>query len=143
MPLLVVNDEQPAQLSDLFLKSIDQEIVALKHYQNIHEAVEQVRLLNAWGVIKFDANFTEALVRRANFASEESPLSNETIHQSTIFVYADLTNRILSVTMQRTLEQALKTFLELVAEDMEINPKIFQYPITIGKMILERIMSIA
>lgn len=138
VPLLVVNYERPPQLSDLFLKSIDPDIITLQHHYDLNEAINQVKQLNAWGVIKFDANFTEALVRRANFASEEQPLSNLTIMQSTITVHADLTNRILSVTMQRTLEQALKMFLELVADDMDINPKLFQYPIMIGSIVFGR-----
>ncbi|RWS22548.1 ABC transporter G family member 20-like protein [Leptotrombidium deliense] len=81
-----------------------------------------------WGVLHIRPNFSEALIQRSQFFEE---VDNETVQEGTMRIYADLSNKILSVTLQRALQEAIQTFIVDSLNTLNYNPKLFEYPIKI------------
>ena len=100
-------------------------------------ALDSVRRSVCWGVLLFPANFTEALTERAQSQAEtRAEEANATIiEQSTIRLHADLSNRILSVTMQRSLDTTLQNFLEGVLQELGLRASLLQLPIRLEQPI--------
>lgn len=136
--LNIVNMESPELLSHFFIKNINPEIISIKRYDNLADATASVKRKEAWGVLYISSNFSNAMIQRAHFHESEKEITNDTISHSIIQIYADLTNKVLSVTMERTLESAFEKFLIESLIELEYNPKLFDYPIKIGQVIYGR-----
>lgn len=64
LPLAIVNDEVPPQLTERFLSHLDPAFIIQKRRDTIEEAEQLVRDGKAWAVLHFMANFSEALDQR-------------------------------------------------------------------------------
>lgn len=128
----VVNNESPALLSALFIQQVDTSVINLIYYGSPKDASDAVANQIIWGYLYFHSNFSESLIRRAHFQDSPNPIANETITESTIFVHADVTNKVLAVTMMRSLESSYMKFLRTTLLDLDYNPRLADAPITIG-----------
>ena len=133
--MVVVNEENPELLSKIFLRNINTDIISITRSNNLEDAFKVVKARDAWGVVHIKSNFSSAMIHRALFYESETGISNETIAESTIKIYADLTNRVLSVTMQRTLEGAFESFITDALTQLDYNPKLLQYPIILADVV--------
>lgn len=99
--------------------------------------MSSVRNQTSWGVLLFPVNFTEALTERAQLQAETraEEMNDTVIEQSTIRLHADLSNRILSVTMQRSLDTSLQKFLQQVLNELGIRASLLQLPIRLEQAI--------
>lgn len=131
----VVNNESPALLSALYLQQIDESMIHLIHYETEKQAAHAVASQYIWGYLLIHQNYSESLIRRAHFQETSEAITNETIHLSTIHIHADITNKVLSVTMMRSLESSFIKFLRLTLISLEYNSKLADLPVKIGQTI--------
>jgi hypothetical protein len=87
-----------------------------------------------WAVIHIKPNFSQSLEQRLTFEFDEE-FENITIEQSTVRIYADLTNEIISIAMRRVLEESFLNFAKNSLNDYGYNPRIATPPIMVGKAI--------
>lgn len=125
----IVNDESPPYLSTLFLKNLDPYFIQQKNFSTLEEAKEETRRARLWGVIHLRSNFSDALIARLDIKSDPS---NETIEQSRIMIYPDLTDKLIHITIQRSLEDSYQLFLKDCLIEFELEPGLASLPIKIG-----------
>lgn len=91
-------------------------------------------------MLHFPANFTKALTDRAFRQAEtghDEP-DNELLTQSTIRLHADLTNRLLTALMSRSLEHSLFAFLNQMMPRLGLRAALLQPPIRLEQPIYGR-----
>jgi hypothetical protein len=141
IPVAVVNDECPPNfecqdsLSRSFLDSIDPYFINQYNYTHFEDGLKAVKSGLMWAVIHIKPNFSQSLEHRLIFESDGEEFENITIEQSTVKIYADLTNKIISITMRRVLEESFLHFAQNSLNDYGYNPKLATPPIMVGKAI--------
>lgn len=133
----IVNEEQPANLSAVYLAKLNPEMIRQVNYTNITLALESVRSGASWAVMRIPSNFSNALIERTQFQVENSndEMANDTIFQSTIVLNADLTNKVLLITIQRSLELSFGKFLNETLIDMGYKPNLLSMPMRLQEVI--------
>lgn len=133
----VLNEEQPPNLSSVYLSKVNREIIRLVNYANITEALNSVRSGASWAVMRIPRNFSNALIDRTQLQVENSndQITNDTIFQSTIFLNADLTNKVLLITIQRSLELSFRQFLNGTMIDLGYKPNLLSLPMRVQEII--------
>lgn len=112
IPVAIVNQDHDGNLSKLFLAGVDSYLVNQHEYTRLSDALYAVKKGYMWGAVHIKPNFSESLDQRLIFLSDpDDEGDNSTIEGSTIKIYADLTNKITSITMKRTFEEAFQRFL--------------------------------
>ena len=126
-------EEPPSKnFSCRFLSYIDPEVLDLKYFDNFEEAYEKVQHAKHWGVIHFMSNYTEALLDRltsvgSNIIAEVTGagvpevLPKDTIYNSTIHIYLDMTNQQVGYSIQLKLAEAFRKFSEGVLASCNID----------------------
>jgi hypothetical protein len=109
-------------------------------YQNLSAAKDAVRSTRCWAVLHFPSNFTRALTDRAYRQAEtghEEPDKN-LLNQSTIRLHADLTNRLLTALISRSIDHSLLAFLNQMMPRLGLRSALLQAPIRLEKPIYGR-----
>ena len=142
--IAIVNEEESPNLSASFLSKLNSEIIKQVNYTNFRLALESVRSGENWGLIRIPRNFTNALIERAQHQAENlnEDLKNETLIQSTIIINADLTNKILVVTITRSLMLSLAKFLNTTLVDLGYRSSLLSFPIRVEEIIYGSFYSI-
>lgn len=111
---LLANDlylnEQNDSLSLRYLSFIDTSMLNVKLYDDLSEALSDVRRAKLWAVLEIGENFTVSIAKRfdlENFYQLDLP----TIHQSVIKLYPDRSNKILDMICHRSLVDSYRKFL--------------------------------
>lgn len=131
LPVAVINEENPPYLSTILLKSINSYIMDKINYTDFDQAVADVKAGKIWGVLHIKPNFSEAITERVFFAE----LDNHTIDQSSVRLYADLTNKVLGITLDVVLVHTFEDFIQEAMIEMGYNPNIGKYPVSLGNTI--------
>ncbi|RWS29078.1 ABC transporter G family member 20-like protein [Leptotrombidium deliense] len=126
VPLAVVNEESPPDLSAIYLRNIDSHILKIQNYSDLQSARDAVLKSKAWAVLHIRANFSDSLIQRFDNIDETD---DELIKAGQMTIHADLTNDVLSITLKRALDEAFKGFAVEVLELLEYNPKLLELPI--------------
>ena len=124
----IVNDEQPPYLSELFLEHIDTYFINGLPYANTSDARRDVEENKIWGYIHFNSNFSDALIARLNAHDWGDP-DNATIDQSRLLIHADLTDKLVSVTIERSLEESYQRFAKALFSEFNIQPELATFPV--------------
>lgn len=124
----VVNDESPAHLSRLFIQHLDPYFVQLHNLSSEAEGRDLVSRAQMWGYLHIQSNFSDSLIARLDAHNRGDP-SDETINSSKILIHADLTDRLVSLTMQRSLDQSYQDFIRSALIEFGVNPEIATLPI--------------
>ena len=132
----IVNEEEPPNLSAIYLSKLNQEIIRQVNYTNVSLALESVRSGASWAVMRIPRNFSNALIERTQFQVENSndEIANDTIFQSTIVLNADLTNKVLLITIQRSLELSFARFLNETLIDLGYKPNLLSMPMRVQEI---------
>lgn len=130
IPVGIVNDEDPPNLSALFINSLDPYFILQKNFSTLAEALEETRANRLWGVLHIRQNFSEALIARLDIHGEPS---NDTIQQSKIILYPDLTDKILGVSIERSLDASYQDFLGEVLREYDRDPGLVALPLALGE----------
>ena len=124
----IVNDENPPYLSDLFIQHLDTYFINALSYSNISSAKDDVFSGKLWGYIHFNSNYSDALIARLNAHDWGDP-DNETIAQSRLLVHADLTDKLISLTIERSLEETYQEFAKSLFKEFNLQPELATLPI--------------
>ncbi|KAG9508995.1 ABC transporter G family member 23, partial [Fragariocoptes setiger] len=131
VPVAIVNEESSADsiaaLSSQFLRLVDPHLVKQVPYTNLDAAIESVRRGSNWGVIHIPENFTMSIHNR--FTGLEGDIDKDTIDNSTIKVYPDMTNQPIGYAMQIALRQAFAQLSKQTFEFIGLNPSLSDPPI--------------
>ncbi|EDS41694.1 abc transporter [Culex quinquefasciatus] len=140
LPMAIVNGEMNAtnmgdcyfdagcsftNLSCRYLSHLNETIVK-NYYPDLDSATEAVRLGNAWGALYFTENFTDALVARIALGRDAD---DETLDQSEIRVWLDMSNQQIGIMLNRDLQVAYRNFAQELLRVCDNNPKLGDVPI--------------
>ncbi|KAJ9590920.1 hypothetical protein L9F63_016018, partial [Diploptera punctata] len=90
------------------------------------EAINSVKDGNAWGVLYFTENFTDALVARMSLGKDSD---EETLDQSEVRVWLDMSNQQIGLMVQRDLQKSYRNFIQDLLISCNENPKVADIPI--------------
>ncbi|XP_036323033.1 ABC transporter G family member 23 isoform X2 [Rhagoletis pomonella] len=96
------------------------------YYTKLEEAKDAVRVGKAWGVLYITENFTDAFVARVALGRDAD---DETIEQSEIKVWLDMSNQQIGVMLNRDIQLAYRDFAMTLLEQCGNNPKLGDVPI--------------
>lgn len=129
LPVAVINEEDPPYLSTTLLNSMNPYILKQINYTSLEEGMADVRTGKIWGVLHIKSNFSEAITQRIFF---DEDATNETIDQSNVKLYADLTNKVLGITLDTVLVHTFEDFVKTALTEMGLDPEIGKFPVQIG-----------
>jgi huntingtin len=124
----IVNDESPPNLSELLIESLDPYFISPINYSSREEARYDVERNKIWGYIHIQSNFSDALIARLDAHNRGDP-DNETIAASKVKIYADLTDKLISLTMERTLEESYQDFVKAALVEFGVQSELGTLPI--------------
>ena len=111
------------------------------YYSNFQEAHESVLRAEHWGVIHFLDNYSQALQQRLTGMRDLAMaqmvgfggggVSNDTVYNSTIHVYLDMTNQQVGFTLQMRLAEAFQAFTSSVLASCHIPDSVTSLPIQV------------
>ena len=124
----IVNEELTPHMSKLFIQHLDPYFVQLHHLSSEAEAKGMVLRTELWGYLHIQSNFSESLIARLDAHNRGDP-SDETINSSRILIHADLTDRLVSLTIQRSLDQSFQDFMRSALIEFGVKEEIATLPI--------------
>ncbi|XKL61964.1 hypothetical protein PGB90_001797 [Kerria lacca] len=114
------------QLSCRYLNALPKDTIIQDYYKDPETAIDAVKSGDAWGVIYFTENFTDALVARMVLGKDAD---NETLDQSDVRVWLDMSNQQIGLMLNRDLQLSYRTFAQELLEQCSQNPKLADIPI--------------
>ncbi|KAF5274031.1 hypothetical protein FQA39_LY01146 [Lamprigera yunnana] len=114
-------------LSCRYLENLNNNTIQKVYYSDPQLAVDAVKEGNAWGALYFTENFTDALVARMALGKDSD---EETLDQSEIRVWLDMSNQQIGVILQRDLQLSYQDFARALLKSCNQNPKIAEIPIS-------------
>lgn len=113
-------------LSCRYLQNLNNESIVKVPYSSPDAAQEAVRRGDAWGVLYFTENFTDALVARMALGKDSD---EETLDQSEIRVWLDMSNQQIGLMLNRDLQLSYRRFAQALLTDCKENPRVADVPI--------------
>nr|CAD7408525.1 unnamed protein product [Timema poppensis] len=113
-------------LSCQYLQYLKNSTIIKDYYDTTENALDAVRSGNAWGVLYFTENFTDALVARMGLGQYAD---EETLDQSEIRVWLDMSNQQIGLMLNRDIQFSYRDFAQNLLESCEYNPKLADIPI--------------
>ncbi|KAI1295551.1 ABC transporter G family member 20 [Halotydeus destructor] len=129
IPVAIVNHEDPPFLSKIFLDKLDPYLVNQHNFSNFDDAIDAVKRGEMWGVLHIKERFSLNIQKRMILGEQ---VDNQTIEDSTIKVYPDLTNQQISYTMERTFKEAFIGFARDSLDLLGRNPQLSEFPLALG-----------
>lgn len=124
----IVNDESPAHLSKLFIQHLDPFFIHVRNCSSEAEARDLVSRAQLWGYLHFYPDFSDSLTARMDAHNRGDP-SESIINSSKILIHADLTDRLVSLTIQRSLDQSFQEFMRSALIEFGAKEEIATLPI--------------
>jgi hypothetical protein len=112
-------------LSCRYLSHLNQSIIK-DYYPDLDSAKHAVEIGDAWGALYFTENFTDALVARIALGRDAD---DETLDQSEIRVWLDMSNQQIGILLNRDLQLAYRSFAQDLLRACDNNPKLGDVPI--------------
>lgn len=141
--IAIVNEEASPYLSSNFLSNLNPKIIKPVNYSSLDLALESVRRGTSWAVLRIRNNFSNALMDRIQYQADSTDeLTNETLVQSTIVLNADMTNKILFVTIQRSLDLSIQKLLNATLVDLGYRANLISLPLRVEEVIYGSFYSI-
>ncbi|CAH1100505.1 unnamed protein product [Psylliodes chrysocephalus] len=119
-------------LSCRYIDSINTSTIVKHYYRTPEEAKMAVRTGEAWGALYFTENFTDALVARMALGKDAD---EETLDQSEVRVWLDMSNQQIGIILQRDLQLAFQNFTKDIFRACEYNEELAEIPISFKKPI--------
>ncbi|XP_053200705.1 ABC transporter G family member 23-like [Panonychus citri] len=116
IPLGIVNEEVGFEgfLGRQFVGSLDPHLFNVFNYSDLSEAAEAAKVREVWGYLHIKRGFTESLY---DVLFPDSEPLNSSIQSSHINLHADLTDRVITTTMHRYLDESFISFVQQVIKD--------------------------
>ncbi|XP_034254598.1 ABC transporter G family member 20 isoform X1 [Thrips palmi] len=122
----VYNNCSLSWLSCRYIQQLDNETIVKDYYETKDQALDAVRMGEAWGALYFTENFTDALVARMALGQSSD---NETLDQSEIRVWLDMSNQQIGLMLNRDLQFSYRDFAQDLLSQCNNNPKLADIPI--------------
>lgn len=103
----VINEEL---LSTRYLSFVDQSMIAIKPYDNLKDALDDVRKAKLWAAMEIGENFTTTILQRFDLENFYQ-LELDTIKQSVIKLYPDRSNKVVDMICHRSIINSYRKFL--------------------------------
>lgn len=113
-------------LSCRYLNNLRADTLDQRFYETPEDAINAVKDGEAWGVLYFTENFTDALVARMALGKDSD---EETLDQSEIRVWLDMSNQQIGLMIHRDLQMTYRSFAQDLLISCEENPKVADVPI--------------
>ncbi|KAI4500327.1 hypothetical protein M0802_004744 [Mischocyttarus mexicanus] len=113
-------------LSCRYLQFLDNDTIIKNYYPDPDAAQEAVRNGEAWGMLYFTENFTDALVARMILGRDAD---DETLDQSEIRVWLDMSNQQVGLMLMRDLQYSYRDFAKNLLTACKENSKLADVPI--------------
>lgn len=121
-----------SNLSCRYLHAINASTITKTYYPDKESARDAVRRGEAWGALYFSENFTDALVARIALGKDSD---EETLDQSEITVWLDMSNQQIAIILQRDLQLTYQNFTKDLLRDCDQNEALAEIPISFKKPI--------
>ena len=132
LPIGVINSDSNSQLSLILLKSLNPYILKQIEYTSLEDAIADVKKGHIWGALHIPNNFSETFTSRIFF---DEDVNNQTIDSSNVRLYADLTNKILGVTLDTVLVQTFEEFASSALIELGYSPNLGRFPLELGETV--------
>ncbi|KAF4533241.1 hypothetical protein B566_EDAN005156 [Ephemera danica] len=109
-----------------YLQHLNNISIVQEFYQDTDSAIQAVKRGEAWGTLYITENFTDALVARIVLGREAD---EETLEQSEIHVWLDMSNQQIGLMLNRDLQLAYRDFAQNLLQACDANPKLADVPI--------------
>ncbi|KAF6209504.1 hypothetical protein GE061_015251 [Apolygus lucorum] len=123
---IVYNKCDFKNLSCRYINSLRNDTIVKEYYENPEDAIDAVRIGEAWGAIYFNENFTDALVARMALGRDSD---QETLDSSELRVWLDMSNQQIGLMLNRDLQVAYRDFAQQLLTTCGQNPKLADIPI--------------
>ncbi|XP_022917524.1 ABC transporter G family member 23 isoform X2 [Onthophagus taurus] len=110
-----------------YLRHLKHDTIVKEYYEDPGAAIQAVKSGDAWGALYFTENFTDALVARIGLGRTAD---EETLDQSEIRVWLDMSNQQIGIILQRDLQLSYQDFAKDLLVSCEQNPAIADVPIS-------------
>lgn len=130
VPIGVVNDDLQ-ELSSIFLKKINSDVILQMPYSNLYEAKTAIKMGSILGFIHFNHNFSDTMKLRFQ---EGSLVDDYAINNSNIEISLDVMSPPLVYTITSQLMLAFQEFSQATALTLDLNPNIGAFPVKYHKM---------
>ncbi|XP_030080635.1 ABC transporter G family member 23 isoform X2 [Drosophila hydei] len=114
-----------ANLGCRYLNHLNTSVVKT-YYTDIEDAKAAVRRGDAWGALYITENFTDAFTARAALGRDSD---DETIEQSEVKVWLDMSNQQIGIMLNRDIQLAYRDFAMGLLGQCGNNPKLGDVPI--------------
>lgn len=114
-----------ANLGCRYLNHLNTSVIKT-YYTDIEDAKAAVRRGDAWGAVYITENFTDAFTARAALGRDSD---DETIEQSEVKVWLDMSNQQIGVMLNRDIQLAYRDFAMGLLGQCGNNPKLGDVPI--------------
>ncbi|XP_023021834.2 ABC-type transporter snustorr isoform X2 [Leptinotarsa decemlineata] len=114
-------------LSCRYLNTLNTSTIVKQYYPDPESAKMAVETGNAWGALYFTENYTDALVARMALGKDADA---ETLDQSEIRVWLDMSNQQIGIILQRDLQLAFQNFTKDIFRDCDYNADLAEIPIS-------------
>ncbi|RWS09889.1 ABC transporter G family member 20-like protein [Dinothrombium tinctorium] len=128
----VFNEENPPFLSEIYIKSINNEVIDIQHFDNLSLAIDSVKKAKAWGVLHIKPNFSETLIEGFENIDE---WDGDEAPDDRMKLYSDLSCIFKTITATKMLDEAFVNFSANALTKLNYNPSIFNIPIQMGEAI--------
>lgn len=119
-------------LSCRYVKELNTSTISKVYYPDVESAKLAVSRGEAWGAMYFTENFTDALVARIALGKDSD---EETLDQSEIRVWLDMSNQQIGIILQRDLQLIYQNFTKRLLRDCDQTEGLADVPISFKKPI--------
>ena len=132
IPVAIFNEEKPEQFTKSYLDKLNKDMILQIRYNSLDEAVDSIRKGDSWFAFHFHHKFTESLKTRTEDAAFAT---NETISESNIHLYADMSNAVIAISIFRAVLVSFLDFMKNVLAASGYNSNSIALPIEVKEVI--------
>ncbi|CAG2162880.1 unnamed protein product [Oppiella nova] len=126
LPVAIHSPEVNGNLSDAFIRFIDQKMMKLIYHKTLESAIDSVYKGKAWYAISMSDNFSDAFDIRATDAEH---MTDEDIEESKIKLYPDHSDNFIQQFIYQSLFESYHQFLSTYITSIDLNPATVSLPI--------------
>ncbi|XP_046382796.1 ABC transporter G family member 23-like [Ischnura elegans] len=113
-------------LSCRYLQHLQNRSLITERFDDTDSALEAIRRGNVWGAIYFTENYTDAVIARVGLGRDAD---EETLDQSEMRVWLDMSNQHIGLMIQRDLQQSYFSFARDITSSCNYDVKLAEIPV--------------
>ncbi|KAG8232801.1 hypothetical protein J437_LFUL007955, partial [Ladona fulva] len=113
-------------LSCRYLQHLENRSLVMQNYDDTETAIQAIQTGKVWGAIYFTENYTDAMIARVGLGRDAD---EETLDQSEIRVWLDMSNQHIGLMIQRDLQQTFSDFAKDLLTACSNDAKLVEVPV--------------